>query len=267
MDKKDIKTNTEKETVVPAVPANTPATAASTSKITPGRRMRDASASAARGGFAGAGAMTSSGSGAIGPRGAGRGSSSGSRGGPGGRGGRPGSRGGSRGGENRERVKPEFDSKIVDIRRVTRVTSGGRRMNFSVAVVAGDRKGRVGVGLGKGIDTAGAIEKATREARKNLIRVPLSPQMTIPHATEAKYGSARIMIFPARGRGVVAGSSARVVIELAGIKDVCAKLISGSKNHLNIARVAIAALSNLSKMSRATLQGRAPKVAPSVATK
>lgn len=191
-------------------------------KVTPGRRMRDNARS-------------------------------------GGHGGRPGQRGG-RSGEPRERVKPEFDSKIIDIRRVTRVTSGGRRMNFSVTVVAGDRKGRVGVGLGKGVDTAIAVEKATREAKKNLIKVPLSAAMTIPHAVEAKYGSARIMIFPARGRGIVAGSSARTVVELAGIKDVCAKLLSGSKNRLNNARVAIDALGKLSKTPRSVLIGKAPKV-------
>ncbi len=166
----------------------------------------------------------------------------------GGRGGRP--------GDTRERVKPEFDSKIIDIRRVTRVTSGGRRMNFSVAVVAGDRKGRVGVGLGKGLDTASSVEKATREAKKNLIKVPLSANMTIPHAVEAKYASARIKMFPAKGRGVVAGSSARAVIELAGIKDVCAKFMSGSKNRLNNARATIEALKQLSKLSRKTLQGK-----------
>jgi small subunit ribosomal protein S5 len=156
-------------------------------------------------------------------------------------------------------VKPEFDSKIIDIRRVTRVTSGGRRMNFSVAVVAGDRKGRVGVGLGKGLDTASSVEKATREAKKNLIKVPLSAAMTIPHAVEAKYASARIIMFPAKGRGVVAGSSARAVIELAGIKDVCAKFISGSKNRLNNARATVEALKKLSKMSRRTLQGKTEK--------
>lgn len=178
--------------------------------------------------------------------------------------GAPGSRdnrGGGRGGrsENRERVKPEFDSKIIDIRRVTRVAAGGRRYNFSVAVVAGDKKGRVGVGLGKAGDTAAAVEKATREAKKHLIKVPLSPGMTIPHAVEAKYGSAYIMIFPARGRGVVAGSSARAVIELAGIKDVCAKFLSGTKNRLNNARATVEALSKLSKLSRATLSGKKPK--------
>jgi small subunit ribosomal protein S5 len=191
------------------------AEAAVANKITPGRKMRGDTAR--HGGHSGA------------PRG-----------------GRSGGRDG-----NRERVKPEFDSKIIDIRRVTRVTSGGRRMNFSVSVVVGDRKGRVGVGLGKGSDTAGAVEKATREAKKNLIRVPLSAQMTIPHAVEAKYASAVIKIFPARGRGVVAGSSARAVIELAGIRDVSAKLLSGSKNRLNNARVAVEALKRFSKTPRA----------------
>lgn len=222
----------------------TPAAAPVANKITQGRRMRD---SAARGGHGGPGA---------GQAGANRGQS------------RSGGRSGGRGGDRGERVKPEFDSKIIDIRRVTRVTSGGRRMNFSVAVVAGDRKGRVGVGLGKGNDTAGAVEKATREAKKNIIKIPLSAQMTIPHGVEAKYSSARIMIFPARGRGIVAGSSARTVIELAGIKDVCAKLMSGSKNRLNIARVAVYALSQLSRQTRNSLLGKPAKVAkPVVAEK
>lgn len=148
---------------------------------------------------------------------------------------------------DKERIKPEFDTKIISIRRVTRVASGGRRFTFSVAVVSGDRKGRVGVGLGKAGDTSLAIDKATRDAKKNMIRVSLSPTMNIPHMIEAKYCSARVMIMPAKGRGVVAGSSVRNVIELAGIKDVCAKLLSGSKNKINNARVAIRALSKLSK--------------------
>jgi len=169
---------------------------------------------------------------------------------------RGGSRSGGKGGrgDNRERVKPEFDSRIIDIRRVTRVAAGGRRYSFSVAVVAGDRKGRVGVGLGKGGDTALSVEKATREAKKNLIKVSLSPQMTIPHAVEGKYAGAVIKIFPARGRGVVAGSSARAVIELAGIKDICAKFMSGSKNRLNNAKAAVEALKKLSKGGRASLK-------------
>lgn len=152
-----------------------------------------------------------------------------------------------------ERVKPEFDTKIIGIRRVTRVASGGRRFTFSVAVVSGDKKGRVGVGLGKAGDTSLAIDKATRNAKKNMIKVTLSPAMTIPHMVDAKYCSSRVMIMPARGRGVVAGSSVRNVIELAGIKDVCAKLLSGSKNKVNNARVAIRALSKLSKHPRTTV--------------
>lgn len=237
MTAKDIKNNNEVGVIkevdlgvkVPATGLDTAAVitdeavpAVSTSKITQGRKMRGDTAR--RGGRGGAGQS---------------GGAAGGRGGP--RGGR---------GGDRERVKPEFDSKIIDIRRVTRVTSGGRRMNFSVAVVAGDHKGRVGVGLGKGIDTAGSVEKATREAKKNIIKIPLSAQMTIPHAVEAKYSSAIIKIFPARGRGVVAGSSARAVIELAGIRDVCAKFLSGSKNRLNNARATIEALKKLSKTPR-----------------
>jgi small subunit ribosomal protein S5 len=170
------------------------------------------------------------------------------------------SRGKSPRGEVRERVKPEFDSKIIDIRRVTRVATGGRRYSFSVAVVAGDKKGRVGVGLGKAGDTALAVEKATREAKKNLIKINLSPKMTIPHAVEGKYSSAKIKIFPARGSGVVAGSSARAIIELAGIKDVCAKYMSGSKNGLNNAKAAIEALKNISKLSRKALHTKVSEI-------
>ena len=253
MPEKDIKTNNETKTAAPvAVSATSAGVPAVANKVTPGRRMRD-SAKAAASGFRGpvAGSPTGAGGMRGGPGAPGMGP--GGRTGAGGRSG--GSRSGGRGGDTRERVKPEFDSKIIDIRRVTRVTSGGRRMQFSVAVVVGDKKGRVGVGLGKGTDTALAVEKATREAKKHLIRVPLGANMTIPHAVEAKLGSARIKIFPARGSGIVAGSSARAVIELAGIKDVCAKILSGSKNRLGNARVAIAALENLIKAPRASLGG------------
>lgn len=152
-----------------------------------------------------------------------------------------------------ERVKPEFDTKIIDIRRVTRVATGGRRFTFSVAVVSGDHKGRVGVGLGKAGDTSLAIDKATRNAKKNMIKVNLSPAMTIPHAITSKYSSAIVMMMPAKGRGVVAGSAIRNVIELAGIKDICAKLLSGSKNKLNIARATVQAFTELSKHKRADL--------------
>lgn len=156
---------------------------------------------------------------------------------------------------DKERIKPEFDTKIIAIRRVTRVAAGGRRFTFSVAVVSGDRKGRVGVGLGKAGDTSLAIDKATRHAKKNMIKVTLSPAMTIPHAVQAKFSSAMVMLMPAKGRGVVAGSAVRNVVELAGIKDICGKLLSGSKNKLNIARATVKALQMLSKHSRETLSG------------
>jgi small subunit ribosomal protein S5 len=105
----------------------------------------------------------------------------------------------------------------------------------------------VGVGLGKAGDTALAIDKAVRNAKKNMINVDLTKTMSIPHEVEAKYSSARIIIRPAPGRGIIAGSVARYVIDLAGIKDVSAKVMSVSKNHLNIARATLVALSKVSK--------------------
>lgn len=145
------------------------------------------------------------------------------------------------------RVKPEFDQKIINIRRVARVVTGGRRFAFSVAIVAGNRKGSVGVGLGKAGDTSLAIEKAFNNARKNMVTVNLTKSMSIPHDIEAKYSSSRIALMPAADRGLIAGSSVRIVLEMAGIKDVGGKVRSGSKNKLNIARATVAALSKLPK--------------------
>lgn len=143
------------------------------------------------------------------------------------------------------RVKPEFDQKIVSLRRVTRVMAGGRRFSFSVALVAGNRKGQVGVGQGKATDTPLAIEKAFRDAKKNMITVNTTKEMSIPHDVEAKYAASVVKIMPAPGKGILAGSSVRTVIELAGLKDVGAKLLSRSKNSANNAYVAIKALKKL----------------------
>jgi small subunit ribosomal protein S5 len=147
-----------------------------------------------------------------------------------------------RGGPRGERVRPEFDQKIISIRRVTRVMGGGRRFSFSVAMVVGDKKGRVGVGIGKAGDTQLAIEKAARDAKKHMITVTMNEHSHIAHDVEKKLASSRVMIMPAPGRGLVAGSSVRTVLELAGVKDVTAKLLSRSKNKLNNARAAIEAL-------------------------
>lgn len=171
-------------------------------------------------------------------------------GGPGGapRGRGPSTGGDRRGGPRREpRAKPEFDQKIIDIRRVTRVSSGGRRFSFAVSIVAGDKKGKVGVGTGKGGDTALAVDKALRNAKKNMILVATTKSGSIPHEVFSKFSSSRVHMMPAPGKGVVAGSSVRDVIDLAGIKDITAKIRSGSKNKLNNARVAIEALKQLKK--------------------
>ena len=146
-----------------------------------------------------------------------------------------------------ERAKPEFDQKIISIRRVTRVMGGGRRFSFSVAMVIGDKRGKVGVGIGKAGDTQLAIEKAIRNAKKNMIVVTMNKDSHIPHDVHVKYASSEVMMMPAKGRGLVAGSSVRTVLELAGVKDITAKIFSRSKNKLNNARAAVEALKQLKK--------------------
>lgn len=171
----------------------------------------------------------------------------------GGRGGRPGGAGGAAGARRPrrtgrpERARPEFDQKIISIRRVTRVMAGGRRFNFSVAMVLGDKNGKVGVGIGKAGDTQLAIEKAMRDAKKHMIVIPMNKDNHLPHDVQVKYASSEIMIMPAPGRGLVAGSSVRTVLELGGVKDVTAKIFSRSKNKLNNARAAVEALKLLKK--------------------
>lgn len=173
------------------------------------------------------------------------------RGGRGARGGRGGGDRNDRGGRGRprrdEKPRSEFDQKIIQLRRVARVVAGGRRFSFSATVVAGDKKGRVGVGIGKGGDTALAVDKAFRDAKRNMIRIRTTENMSIPHDVMAKNSSGIVEIRPAPDRGIVAGSSVKIVLELAGVKDVTAKILSGSKNKLNIARAAIDALKSIKK--------------------
>lgn len=169
----------------------------------------------------------------------------GSRGGAGGgRGGRDDKGRGGRG-KREERPRSEFDQKTLLLRRVARVVAGGRRFSFSAAIVVGDHKGRVGVGIGKGGDTALAIEKALRDAKKNMILVKTTKTMSIAHDVMAKESSGIVQIRPAPERGIVAGSAVKMVLELAGVKDVTAKIFSPSKNKLNIARATIKALKQL----------------------
>jgi small subunit ribosomal protein S5 len=165
------------------------------------------------------------------------------RGAPGGRTG--GRQGGGRGRERAPRERSEFDQVTVDVRRVARVMAGGRRFSFSVTVVIGDKKGRVGVGLGKGADTALAIDKAVRAAKKNLITVARTDSGSIAHEVTAKYASSTVSIIPSPGRGLVAGSAMRTVLELAGVSNVVTKILTRTKNKLTIARATVEALKSI----------------------
>jgi small subunit ribosomal protein S5 len=145
-----------------------------------------------------------------------------------------------------ERPKPEFEQKIINISRVTRVVKGGRRLSFRVDMAIGDMNGRVGLGSGKATDTSLAIQKAFAQARKNLIKVKLTKTHSIEHAVEAKVTAARIEMMPNKGRGLVAGSTMRTILQLAGITDVTGRINSRSKNKLNNAKASIEALKQFS---------------------
>lgn len=139
----------------------------------------------------------------------------------------------------------EFDSKLLDLARVTRVAAGGRRFRFRAVVVTGNKKNKVGVGVAKGLDVAQAVEKATRLAKKNLIEVPIIGD-TIPHEVFAKFGAAKVLLKPKRkGKGLAAGGTVRVVCALAGIKNISSKILGRTGNKLNNARATIEALKKL----------------------
>ena len=142
-------------------------------------------------------------------------------------------------------ARDEYETKLLDLARVTRVTGGGKRLRFRAVVVAGDKKSKIGIGIDKGRDVSQAIEKATSRAKKNMVTIVVK-EGTIPHQVEAKFGPARIMLKPQRkGRGLVAGGTVRTICDLAGIKNVSSKILSRSKNKLNNARVTIEALKKL----------------------
>ena len=145
----------------------------------------------------------------------------------------------------KEREKSEFDQKVLDVARVTRVVAGGRRFSFRATVAVGNKKGKIGVGVGKGLDVSQAVEKAVADAKKQMIVVFLK-EGTIPHEVSAKFSSARIFLKPAPiGRGLVAGGAVRQICDLAGISDISAKILSKSINKLNNARATLEALKKL----------------------
>jgi len=152
-------------------------------------------------------------------------------------------RGGKRGSRD-DRPKDDMEQRILEVARVTRVMAGGKRMNFRACVAIGDKKGNVGVGLGKGADVTMAVNKAVNRAKKTMVKVPMINE-TIPHEVNLKMGAARQLFKPAKkGRGVIAGGVTRVILELAGVKNVTSKAL-GSKNKVNNARCTIEALRQL----------------------
>ncbi len=143
-----------------------------------------------------------------------------------------------------DRESSDIDSKVLDLARVTRVVAGGKRMRFRACVIVGDRKGRVGVGIRKGLDVSDAIGKATRAGEKSMISVSMINE-TIPHEVSSKFGAAKIILKPAsKGTGIIAGGSIRVVLELAGVANVMSKML-GSNNKMNNAQATLKALQSL----------------------
>ena len=147
-------------------------------------------------------------------------------------------------GRRMKREPKEFEQKILDLSRVTRVTAGGKRLRFRACLVIGDQKGRVGLGLAKGADVAIAVDKAFRQAKKNIVEIPFIDG-TIPHAINMKYGAAKIILKPApRGTGLKAGGAIRVLLELGGVPNAVSKIL-GSNNKINIAKATMEALREL----------------------
>lgn len=146
--------------------------------------------------------------------------------------------------DRREKPKKEFDELMLEVRRVTRVTTWGRRMSFRATILVWNRKGKIGLGVAKWNDVAGAVSKATNEAYKAMFQVPITKGDTVPYPIELKYKSTRVRLLPAsEGTGLKAGSSIRSVLELAGYSNMLSKMI-GSNNKLNNALATIKALSS-----------------------
>lgn len=148
--------------------------------------------------------------------------------------------------DNTQPRDTEFVERVIQIKRVSKKTSGGNTISFAALVVVGDQKGRVGVGYGKARDVSTAIAKGIGTAKKNLVTVPIH-NGTVAHEVEDRYGSARVLLKPAsQGAGVIAGGTVRIVVELAGIKDISAKMLGSSNKICNI-RCTLNALRKLKK--------------------
>jgi small subunit ribosomal protein S5 len=154
--------------------------------------------------------------------------------------------------QKRERMQKkdeEFEQRIVDLARVTRVTSGGKRMRFRATLAIGDKKGRVGMGVAKGADVTIAVNKAFNQAKKNLIKVPIVNE-TIPHQALIKYKAAKILLKPApKGTGIKVGGAVRIICELAGVANIRGKIL-GSNNKISTLRAALIALQSFKQSGK-----------------
>tara|TARA_B110000285_G_scaffold228720_1_gene292138 strand:+ start:12010 stop:12534 length:525 start_codon:yes stop_codon:yes gene_type:complete len=155
----------------------------------------------------------------------------------------------NKGKKNTRRNEVRFTERLIKISRVSKVTKGGKKLSFRAIVVIGDEKGQVGVGVAKADDVVNAFKKAKADGRKNLIKIPITKSLSIPHRVNGNFGACKIIMRPSiEGSGVIAGGSVRTVLEVAGIKNVIAKQL-GSDNLLNNARAAVCALGSLTTKS------------------
>lgn len=162
------------------------------------------------------------------------------------------------GATKKEKIRDGFEERVVQVSRVTKVVKGGKQLNFRAIVVVGDKKGQVGVGIGKAKEVLSAVEKASVNARRNIIRVPITKYSTFPHRADGDYGAARVMLRPASpGTGVLAGGAVRIVLEMAGLKNALGKQLR-SKNPLNNARATVTAIQKMRQFSEVALERGIP---------
>lgn len=149
----------------------------------------------------------------------------------------------------KEKVRDGFDERVIQVRRVTKVVKGGKQLHFRAIVVVGDKKGQVGVGVGKAKEVVAAVQKSATNARRNIVTVPMTKYLTFPHRSDGNYGAAKVMLRPASpGTGVIAGGAVRIVLEMAGVENALGKQL-GSNNALNNARATVVAVQQMRQFS------------------